>query len=275
VDAPAVPAPALWTPPPGERWAPAPAPTGRFARSEAEAAPVAPAGPSFIRPDDDEATAPAPPSFPRFIRPDPEPEPDKVPAGEAVPAGDSDTPEPTTPAPTPLLFGSTPVDAPSPQAPRPLSPWPEGPAPAPYPPVPAVVPDPIAPEADEPWTGSWIPEPATADEPAPEPPATFAPEPTPEPEPEPVPEIVVEPTEVVEAPAPADVVEEVVVDAVEVVEPDPVDETPAVRTWSSTSSRPAASATGADRPHKVNFLVVSGAALVVTGLIAARRGGRH
>ena len=95
VDAPAVPAPALWTPPPGERWAPAPAPTGRFARSEAEAAPVAPAGPSFVRPDD-EATAPAPPSFPRFIRPDPEPEPDRVPAGEAVPAGDSDTPEPTT-----------------------------------------------------------------------------------------------------------------------------------------------------------------------------------
>jgi len=57
-------------------------------------------------------------------------------------------------------------------------------------------------------------------------------------------------------------------------EPEPVAPASAVTTWSSASSRPG-SAAGADRPHKVNFLVVSGAALVVTGLIAARRGGRH
>ena len=47
-----------------------------------------------------------------------------------------------------------------------------------------------------------------------------------------------------------------------------------VSTWSSASVRPG-SATGASAATKVSFLVVSGAALVVTGLVAARRGGRH
>ena len=226
------PAPALWTPPPGERWTTPARPTGRFARTEADATPAAPA-----------------PAYPRFIRPDPEP---------AIPA-------PTIPAPTPLLFGSPPVDAPAPDAPRPLSPWPEGPAPQPYPPVPAASPEPVAPEIDEPWTGSWIAEPVDA--------------------------TVVEPDEVVEAPAPDDGAEETIVDAVEVPEeppveavaPEPVAPEPApdevvpvaVKTWSSTTSSQPVTPTGTDRPHKVNFLVVSGAALVVTGLIAARRGGRH
>ena len=243
------PAPALWTPPPGERWT-APRPTGRFARTEAEATPA----------------APAPPSYPRFIRPDPEPAPvaESVPAADAVPAAEATAAEPAIPAPTPLLFTSPPVDSPAPDAPRPLSPWPEGPAPQPYPPVPAASPEPVAPEVDEPWTGSWIAEP--------------------------VEETVVEPTEVIEAPTPDVVAEETITDAVEVPEEpeaavetgasEPAESTPdelvpvAAKTWSSTSSRPG-SATGADRPHKVNFLVVSGAALVVTGLIAARRGGRH
>ena len=285
---PAPPAPALWTPPPGERWGPVPAPTGRFARTDAESAPV---GPRFIRPDDDGATTPAQPSYPRFIRPDPEPPPDAVPATEAAPVGDSDTPEPAIATPTPQLFGSLDVDAPPPDAPRPLLPWPDRPVPAPWPPVPEARPEPIAPETSEPWTGSWIAEPA----PAPDAPATFVPEPAPEP----VEETVVEPTEVVEDSAPeATATEEIVVDAVEVIEPAPevelpepeaeaavVEEpevaaepepvpVPAVQTWNSTTSRPG-SATGVARPHRVNFLVVSGAALVVTGLIAARRGGRH
>jgi hypothetical protein len=74
-------------------------------------------------------------------------------------------------------------------------------------------------------------------------------------------------------------VEETVEDAVEVAEAPAAPATPAsigngISTWSSTSSRPV-SATGAHRPHKVSFLVVSGAALVVTGLVVARRGGRH
>jgi Domain of unknown function (DUF4397) len=286
-------APARWTPPAGERWTP---PTGRFARSERDAAP-APAGPRFIRPDDEDAAVPAPPAFPRFIRPDPEPAADAVPAGEAVPTGDSDTSEPVVAPPTPYLFGAPAMNAPAPEAERPLSPWPKGPAATPYPPVPAAQPEPAAPETDEPWSGSWIAAPAADAETvsAPEPPATFSPEPAPAPEPEPAAEVVVEPTEVVEAPAPVELVEEIVVDAIEVVEPPapaeepeatteefeaatepvPVDEAPAVRTWSSTTSTGPAGATGADRPHKVNFLVVSGAALVVTGLIAARRGGRH
>ena len=244
------PAPALWTPPPGERWTTPARPTGRFARTEVEAAPV----------------APAPPAYPRFIRPDPEP----APVAESEPVAEPAGPKPTIPAPAPLLFTSPPVDSAAPDAPRPLTPWPEGPAPKPYPHVPAASPEPVAPEIDEPWTGSWIAEPVDA--------------------------TVVEPDEVVEAAAPdAAAAEETIVDAVEVPEepraaveavtpepvaPEPAEPAPdeivpvAVKTWSSTSSRPG-SATGTDRPHKVNFLVVSGAALVVTGLIAARRGGRH
>ena len=47
-------------------------------------------------------------------------------------------------------------------------------------------------------------------------------------------------------------------------------------TWSSASAkRPASHSTAHDVAGKVNFLVVSGAALVVTGLVVARRGGRH
>ena len=273
----APPAPALWAPPPGERWTagPAKAPTGRFARKDPEAGPA----------------VPAPPSSPRFIRPDPEPATEAVPSAEAEPAADANSPELDKGPYKPLVFTFPPVaDAPAPETERPLSPWPEGPAPKPYPPVPSATPEPakaepVAPEIDEPWTGSWIAEPVTA----PEPPATFVPAPEPEPVQEtvaePVAETVVEPDEVVEPPAPDHSAEETIVDAVEVVEeapemeqptdPAPEPETTGVRTWSSsTSSRPA-TATVADRPHKVNFLVVSGAALVVTGLIAARRGGRH
>jgi hypothetical protein len=66
---------------------------------------------------------------------------------------------------------------------------------------------------------------------------------------EPVPDTV-EPAEQSEPPAPA----------------------PVVSTWSSTPARPA---TATSRAHRVNFLVVSGAALVVTGLVVARRGGRR
>ncbi len=51
---------------------------------------------------------------------------------------------------------------------------------------------------------------------------------------------------------------------------------PAVSTWSSgLAKRPASHSTAHDVAGKVNFLVVSGAALVVTGLVVARRGGRH
>ncbi len=47
-----------------------------------------------------------------------------------------------------------------------------------------------------------------------------------------------------------------------------------VSTWSSSSARPA-SASATAFSQKVNFLVVSGAALVVTGFVVARRSGRH
>jgi hypothetical protein len=58
---------------------------------------------------------------------------------------------------------------------------------------------------------------------------------------------------------------------------DPAPEAPVstgVSTWSSSSARPA-SASATAFSQKVNFLVVSGAALVVTGFVVARRSGRH
>ncbi len=51
---------------------------------------------------------------------------------------------------------------------------------------------------------------------------------------------------------------------------------PGVSTWSSApAKRPSSHSTAHDVAGRVNFLVVSGAALVVTGLVVARRGGRH
>ena len=166
----------------------------------------APAAPSFIRPDDDEATAPAPPSFPRFIRPDPEPEPDRVPAGEAVPADDSDAPEPTAPAPhaaaVRLHAGGRPAAA---RGPRPLRRGPTGPAPAPYPPG-AGSPRPIRsrprPTSPGPGRGSPSRRPPTSRPPS-RPRRSPASPIDATPEPEPVEETVAaSPTEVVEAPAP-------------------------------------------------------------------------
>ena len=112
----APPAPALWAPPPGERWTagPAKAPTGRFARKDPEAGPA----------------VPAPPSSPRFIRPDPEPATEAVPSAEAEPAADANSPELDKGPYKPLVFTFPPVaDAPAPETERPLSPWPEGPRP--------------------------------------------------------------------------------------------------------------------------------------------------
>ena len=146
------------------------------------------------------------------------------------------------------------------------------------------------------WTGSWIAEPPSA----PEPPVPYGPEPAP-------PEYVAEPQVEAEAhvaevvgvtprsssPTPrssrapnAEVVEadaEVVEPDAEVVEaPTPSPRSPhaeapvstGVSTWSSSSARPA-SASATAFSQKVNFLVVSGAALVVTGFVVARRSGRH
>jgi hypothetical protein len=98
---------------------------------------------------------------------------------------------------------------------------------------------------------------------APEPPAPFvhpvwAPKPVAE---EPV----------ADEPAPA---AEPVAEAEVADEPAPVNGN-AVSTWSSTSARPGSATRASGTAGKVSFLVVSGAALVVTGLVAARRGGRH
>jgi hypothetical protein len=154
-----------------------------------------------------------------------------------------------------------PVDAE--EAPLPVIDWtPEpvvevvpAPEPAPEPVIEAMPePDPAqAPAID------WTPEPAA--EAAPEPVVEAAPEPeltvVPEPEPEPAPYL----------------------HAVPDVEPEPSNTSStgsAVSTWSSASAKRTAShSTAHDVAGKVNFLVVSGAALVVTGLVVARRGGRH
>jgi hypothetical protein len=251
----------LWTPPAGERWEPA------------DEVPAAARGPRFVRSDAEVAAMPRPPAFPRYFRPDPEtaPETEQTEAEAAEVAK----------APTPMLFDSPPS---APEGPRPLTPWPDPPAAKPYPPAP------IAPEPDDSWSGSWISEPETTPEPAivpepevtPEPPATFAipAEPadeTPEepvveaeaveiaaPEAEPAPEQALAP----EPPAPFGPPVEPAVPVAPAAESSPV------RTWSNAGSRPR-SATASSRPHKVSFLVVSGAALVVTGIVAARRGGRH
>ena len=156
-ETPETPAPALWTPPLGERWDGQAVRAGRFMRDKPLTEPVT-GGSRFVRPDAPVQAASAPPSYPRFIRHDPEVTPEAIPVAETAAADTATEP------PTPLFFKSPPEDTPKPDEPRPLSPWPEAPAAEPYPPAPAAMPD-LPPAETGSWTGSWIAEPPSAPEP--------------------------------------------------------------------------------------------------------------
>jgi hypothetical protein len=189
--------------------------------------------------------------------PEPEPEPAATP-----------TVAPPPPVAEPVTSTMPVVPRPALWTPPPLERWPNAPGPKPRytrpePVMAAPAPEPVAPA--EPATAELpaVPEPvaeAAEPAPAPEPVATEPPPPAPAPEPAgptieappaPAPDVSANGDSPPPAPAPA-------APAVP----------PAVSTWTTPNT-----ATAPHRQGRVSVLVVSGAALVVTGLVVARRSG--
>jgi hypothetical protein len=253
------PAPAVWTPPPGERWDGTPAPGPRFVRADAEVE-IEPQPGRFVRADvpvvqpEEGVTVRAATSLPPLAS---EAELQAAEAAPSLPRWEGSSTlgaDVMLSAPAPMVTEPPAYDAWTgawiPDAPAEESELPGTPAaaePAAVVEPAAIESDPVEPEPVEPATVEFE---AVAPEPEPEP----APEPQPEPEPESA-------AEVAPVPQPAPM-------------PQPAPPAPAVATWSTAPLRPG-SATAQGKPSKVNFLVVSGAALIVTGLAVARRGGRH
>lgn len=268
---PVEPRPVLWSPPPTERWPGSPGPKPRFTRQpEPETA-----EPEQAETPEEPAATEEPKKPARFVRAEPANEPEKTPAPAAE--------EPVKAEPAPRIFvhplalpaptangsnGSHASNGASAEVEQPKAKAPEAPA-KPEPaakPEPTVKPDPAFPTSPRVTRPAHQPVTSTGSNGQ-----TTHKDPAPKPEP---PKTIADVTPIASHERPA-VRPEPAPPAAQKPAAAPTPIRPGVTTWNTGASRPA-TATSADKvQQKVNFLVVSGAALVVTGLVVARRGGRH